>query len=154
VQRTLRPASPSCRGHGRAQRWLLFNLPQSLQTATKVGRGHDVIQVQLGRRRPSEPTADNLYRSAVGATPDMSADEAWEAGRGVWKLRADRALQEDQVKVVDTAGTVLTVATLTGISKAGARFALEGTVLRDDARIGRPTDTPHPSRNPIAYVSG
>jgi hypothetical protein len=46
---------------------------------------------------------------------------------------------------------VLAVATITGITKCGDRFALEGDLLAGDARVGKPTPTPHMSRNPVGY---
>jgi hypothetical protein len=46
---------------------------------------------------------------------------------------------------------VLAVATITGISKHGDRYALEGELLRGDTRVGKPTTTPHRSRNSVAY---
>jgi hypothetical protein len=81
----------------------------------------------------------------------MSEHEAWAAGRGVWKFNADRALQQEEVHVVDLAGTVLAVAEITGITKCGDRYALEGGLLLGDSRVGQPTATPHPSRNSVAY---
>ncbi|MBY8844614.1 hypothetical protein [Streptomyces sp. SP2-10] len=74
----------------------------------------------------------------------MTEDEAWQAGRGIWKFNADRALAQDEVQIVNTEGLVLAVATITGISKHGDRYALEGELLRGDARVGKPTTTPPP----------
>ena len=110
-----------------------------------------MLQIQLGAERPAEPD-DLLGRTTVGWRPGMSEDEAWAVGRGIWKFRADRALAEDEVQLVNTAGTVLVVAKITGISKHGDRYALEGTLLRGDPRVGKPTPSPHLSRNPVTYV--
>ncbi|MET9415360.1 hypothetical protein ABZY03_14485 [Streptomyces klenkii] len=82
----------------------------------------------------------------------MTESQAWEVGRGVWKFNADRALAQEEAQIVNTDGIVLAVARITGISKHGDRFALEGEVLRGDARVGRPTPWPHRSRNPVTYV--
>ncbi|TWD12936.1 hypothetical protein FB570_12185 [Streptomyces sp. T12] len=46
---------------------------------------------------------------------------------------------------------MLAVATITGISKHGDRYALQGELLRGDAQVGKPTATPHRSRNSVAY---
>jgi hypothetical protein len=81
----------------------------------------------------------------------MSAREAWEAGRGVWKLNADRALAQDEVQIVDLEGMVLAVGTIKGISKHYDRYALEGELLLGDPRVGKPTTTPHRSRNSVGY---
>ncbi|WP_455361910.1 hypothetical protein [Streptomyces sp. SYSU K21746] len=82
----------------------------------------------------------------------MSEDAAWAAGRGVWKFNADRALSQDEVQIINPAGTVLAVARITGISKCGDRYALEGELLRSDPRVGGPTRSPHLSRNPVTYI--
>ncbi|MCZ4120286.1 hypothetical protein [Streptomyces sp. H39-S7] len=109
----------------------------------------EVLQILLGPERAVE--GDPLGRSALGWRTGMTEAEAWEAGRGVWKFKTDRALAQEVAQVVNAQGTVLAVATITGISKHGDRFALEGRLLVGDARVGRPTATPHRSRNSIAY---
>jgi hypothetical protein len=108
-----------------------------------------VLQIQIGAERGVED--DYLGRTAVGFRTGMTEDEAWEAGRGVWKLKLVRAMEQDEAQIVNTAGTVLAVARITGLTKCGDRFALEGELLRGDPRVGRPTATPHPSRNSVAY---
>lgn len=110
-----------------------------------------MLQIQIGPERDAGP-GDSLERSTVGWRPGMSEDDAWQAGRGVWKFRADRALAQDEAQIVNTEGLVLAVARITGISKHGDRYALEGQLLRGDSRVGHPTVSPHPSRNPVAYV--
>lgn len=111
-----------------------------------------MLQIQLGPDRAVDPATDWLGRSRVGSLPGISEQDAWEAGRGVWKFKADRALAEDQVQIVDTQGLILAVARIKGITKCGDRYALEGELLLGDPRIGQATTTPHPSRNPVAYI--
>ncbi|WP_241990227.1 MULTISPECIES: hypothetical protein [unclassified Streptomyces] len=111
----------------------------------------EVLQIQLGPERPAG-NGDGLGRAVLGWRPGMSEDEAWQAGRGIWKFNADRALSQDEVQIINTDGTVLAVAKVTGISKHGARYALEGDLLRGDPRVGRPTSNPHLSRNPVTYI--
>lgn len=110
-----------------------------------------MLQIQLGAERPAG-TGDGLGRATIGWRPGMSEEEAWQAGRGIWKFNADRALSQDEVQIINTDGTVLAVAKITGISKHGDRYALEGELLRGDARVGRPTPSPHLSRNPVTYI--
>lgn len=110
-----------------------------------------MLQIQLGAERPAG-TGDGLGRAMVGWRPGMSEEEAWQAGRGVWKFNADRALSQDEVQIINTDGTVLVVARITGISKHGDRYALEGDLLLGDARVGRLTASPHRSRNPVTYI--
>ena len=81
-------------------------------------------------------------------------DRAWEAGRGAWRLDPTRVLDFDEVQVINPDATVVAIATLTGVSKAGGdgRFAFEGNLREDDPRIGQPSAFPHRSRNPIQYI--
>ena len=111
-----------------------------------------MLQIQIGPRR-DVAAGDELGRSFIGWFPGMTEAEAWKVSRGVWKFKADRALEEPEAQIVNTEGTVLAVARITGITKCGGgRYALEGDLLTGDPRVGQPTPTPHPSRNPIAYV--
>jgi hypothetical protein len=110
-----------------------------------------VLQIQLSREQSVDPAVDWLGRASIGAKPGMSEAEAWTAGRGVWLLNTDRALRQDEVQIVDRSGKVLAIATITGLTKCGGYFALEGKLLVGDPRVGQPTTTPHRSRNPVAY---
>jgi hypothetical protein len=38
-----------------------------------------------------------------------------------------------------------------GVFKAGGRYAIDGKLLLNDPRVGKPTTTPHRSRNSIGY---
>jgi hypothetical protein len=110
-----------------------------------------VLQIQLGRDKVADPATDSLGRSRVGSHPGMTPKEAWEAGRGAWVFKADRVLEQDEVQIVDLEGTVLAVARIKGVVKAGDRYAIEGDLLPHDPRIGKPTTTPHRSRNSVGY---
>ncbi|MFJ8955206.1 hypothetical protein ACIRO1_34450 [Streptomyces sp. NPDC102381] len=110
-----------------------------------------MLQIQLGAERPADPD-DSLGRTTLGWHPGMGEEEAWQAGRGIWKFNADRALAQDEVQIINTEGTVLAVAEISGISKHGDRYALEGDLLHGDPRVGRPTPSPHLSRNPVTYI--
>lgn len=110
-----------------------------------------MLQIQLGPERETDPDDDWLGRPRIGCWPGMSEQDAWESGRGVWKFKADRALEQDEVQIVDTDGIVLAVATITGVEKHGDRYALTGDLLIGDHRVGRPTTTPHRSRNSVGY---
>ncbi|MFC8131345.1 hypothetical protein [Streptomyces sp. NPDC057302] len=110
-----------------------------------------MLQIQIGPEREAGPD-DMLGRSTIGWRSGMSEDEAWQAGRGIWKFNADRALSQDEVQIINAEGTVLAVATITGISKHGNRYALQGELLRGDDRVGRATKSPHLSRNPVTYI--
>ncbi|MFI8873185.1 hypothetical protein [Streptomyces sp. NPDC055243] len=110
-----------------------------------------MLQIQIGAERAAD-ASDPLGRATLGWRPGMSEAEAWEAGRGIWKFNADRALSQDEAQIINTEGTVLAVAKITGISKHDGRYALEGELLNGDPRVGRPTPSPHLSRNPVTYI--
>ncbi|MFJ6125931.1 hypothetical protein ACIQKE_12635 [Streptomyces griseoviridis] len=110
-----------------------------------------MLQIMIGPEREADPD-DMLGRSTIGWRPGMSEDEVWEVSRGIWKFNADRALAQGEVQIINTEGTVLAVATITGISKHGDRYALQGELLRGDDRVGRSTKSPHLSRNPVTYI--
>ncbi|MFJ2788684.1 MULTISPECIES: hypothetical protein [unclassified Streptomyces] len=110
-----------------------------------------MLQIRIGPEREAGPD-DGLGRSTTGWRPGMSEDEAWEAGRGIWKFNADRALSQDEAQIINTEGIVLAIAKITGISKRGNRYALLGELLRGDGRVGHATKSPHLSRNPVTYI--
>ncbi|MFD4483248.1 hypothetical protein ACFWPU_45090 [Streptomyces sp. NPDC058471] len=110
-----------------------------------------MLQIQIGAERTAD-AGDLLGRTTLGWRPGMSETEVWEVSRGIWKFNADRALSQDEVQIINTEDTVLAVAKITGISKHGERYALEGELLLGDPRVGRPTPSPHLSRNPVTYI--
>lgn len=109
-----------------------------------------MIQIRLGIERAVGP-GDPLGRSTIGYRPGMSMEEAWEAGRGVWKLKATRVLEEEEAVVLSPEGEVLVVATITGISKHGDRQAIEGMPMSEHVLLGERIATSN-SRNPVHYV--
>jgi hypothetical protein len=112
-----------------------------------------MLQIQLGKGKPADPN-DDLGRSRLGYHDGMDETEAWLVGRGDWAFRTDRALEHNEVQVVNADGIVLAVAELRGVTRCRdgrRRFFLEGALLEGDPRVGKPTHTPHPSRNPVAY---
>lgn len=114
-----------------------------------------MLQIQIGPDRHVDPATDPLGRSRVGYHVGMSEREAWEIGRGTWRLNVDRALAQDEVQIVSPDGIVLAVAKLWGIVKPKARepgrYALDGELVPGDPRVGQLTTTPHRSRNSVAY---
>lgn len=112
-----------------------------------------MLQVQLGEGKPAR-SEDELGRARLGWHPDMDEEEAWQAGRGDWALKTDHVLDQHEVQIVNLDGTVVAVATIRGVTRVKdgrRRFFLEGTRIKNDPRVGKPTRTKHPSRNPIAY---
>lgn len=109
-----------------------------------------MLQITLAPQRPVKD--DPLGRHTVGWAPEMSQEDAWLAGRGVWKLNADSVLSQQEAQIVNPEGIVVAVATITGVEKHDDRRAVLGDLLRDDPRVGRPAPSPSRSRNPISYV--
>jgi hypothetical protein len=112
-----------------------------------------LLQIQLGQDREVDPSTDALGRDRIGYRPGMTEQEAWTAGRGVWVLKVDRALTQDEVKVVNLDGIVLAVADVLGVAKTRepGRYAIDGKLKLGDPRVGKPTTTPHKSRNSVGY---
>jgi hypothetical protein len=112
-----------------------------------------LLQIQLGSDRETDPSTETLGRDRVGYRPSMTEQEAWTAGRGVWVLNADRALAQDEAQIVNLDGTVLAVAEILGITKTKTpgRYAIDGRLKLGDPRVGKPTETPHKSRNSVGY---
>lgn len=111
-----------------------------------------MLQIRLGARR-SATVDDPLNRKKIGWEAGLSEKESWEAGRGVWRLDATRALDQDEVQIINSEGTILAVAEITGIIKHGDRREVQGRLIESDPRVGAATAIPYPSRNPISYDS-
>lgn len=84
------------------------------------------IRIKLGDYQTV--TGDPLGRTCIGYFPRMTEAEAWEAGRGVWKMNRTRAARERFALVVGQ-GTVLVVAEITGATTHEDRIALTGDLL-------------------------
>lgn len=112
-----------------------------------------MLQIQIGPDRPMDPFTETLGRDRIGYRPGMTEQEAWTAGRGVWVLKVDRALEQDEVQIVNLNGIVLAVAEILGIAKTKTpgRYAIDGKLKVGDPRVGKPTTTPHRSRNSVGY---
>ncbi|WP_174492004.1 hypothetical protein [Amycolatopsis japonica] len=85
----------------------------------------------------------------------MSEAEAWEAGRGLWKISRDR-LARQQFVLITGEGMVRAVAEITGTTILAGRTALEGQLLAAghpirDAYFDKPDPIVTESQNPVAY---
>ena len=71
-----------------------------------------MLQIQLGQYREVDPSTDALGRDHIGYRPGMTEQEAWTAC--LWghpgASKVDRALEQDEVKIVNLDGIVLAVA--------------------------------------------
>ncbi|MFE3194539.1 tetratricopeptide repeat protein [Nocardia sp. NPDC059240] len=111
------------------------------------------IRLRLGPF--AEAAADDpLGREYVGWFPRMTEAEAWESGRGMWKL-GGRARRERFAFVVG-GGNVCAIAEIVDITDRKDRSALVGGLLATghpvyDAWIGKPDPFANTSRNPVAY---
>lgn len=112
------------------------------------------IRIKLGDYRTVQD--DPLGRAYVGYFPRMTVEEAWVAGRGVWKMNRERAGRE-RFAVVVGGGAVRVVAEITGLEVHADRIALLGHPVADDhplheRYVGQPDPVDSGSQNPIAYT--
>ncbi len=111
------------------------------------------IRLKLSSYEPVE--VDPLNRSSIGFFPRMTEVEAWEAGRGVWKMSTDKAARQKFALIV-AEGQVRAVGEITGVTVHGDRIALEGHPLAKghpvhDAYLGQPDPLTTGSQNPVGY---
>jgi hypothetical protein len=111
------------------------------------------IRIKLGDYQTVDD--DPLGRGYVGCFPRMTEAEAWEAGRGVWKMNRTRAISERFALIVGQ-DKVIAAAQVKGVNQYEDRIALEGDLLQHghpvyDAYIGRPDPLPNQSRNSVTY---
>jgi hypothetical protein len=102
---------------------------------------------------------DPLGRGYVGYFPRMTEDEAWTAGRGVWKASAEK-IKRQRFALVVGEGAVRAIAEITGHTEhdtpTGPRIALDGRLLPAghpvrEAYLGRPDPAASGSQNPVGY---
>ncbi|MBP2327331.1 hypothetical protein JOF56_007716 [Kibdelosporangium banguiense] len=98
---------------------------------------------------------DPLGRSFVGYFPRMTEAEAWEVGRGMWRMNAGKARRQ-RFAIIVGEGLVRAVAEISAVTVHGDRAALEGAVLAEghsvrDVLIGQPDPVVNRSQNPVGY---
>ena len=116
------------------------------------------IRLKLGGYETVQ--GDPLGRAFIGYFPRMTEDEAWDAGRGVWKMNREKAGRQRFALIVGE-GVVRAAAEITGLSiehdtANGKRIALEGRVLPEghpvrEAYVGQPDPVTNSSQNPVGY---
>lgn len=111
------------------------------------------IRLRLGSYEPVQ--ADPLGRTHIGYFPRMTESEAWQAGRGVWRMSSDKATRNKFALIVGE-GVVRAIGQITDISVHGDRIALEGDLLPEghpvrEAYLGRPDPVDTGSQNPVGY---
>ena len=105
------------------------------------------LRVTLGESSPAD-TDDPLGRTHVGYSPDLTPQELWERGRGVWKFRAAHVAASTIVLMVYDK-TIVLVASIAGLTLHRGGLAILGEPLTDHLLIGRPDPLHTP--NPLAY---
>ena len=111
------------------------------------------IRLKLGNYETVQN--DPLGRRWIGYFPRMTEMEAWEAGRGVWRMNTEKASRQ-RFAVIVGEGLVRAVGDVTGVTVHGDRVALEGSALAEghpvrDALLGRPDPVVNGSQNPVGY---
>ncbi|MHA4854921.1 zinc-ribbon domain-containing protein [Rhodococcus sp. MSC1_016] len=105
------------------------------------------LRVTLDESSPAE-SDDPLGRTHVGYAPELTPQELWERGRGVWKFRADHVAASTIVLMVHDK-TVVLVASITGLTLHRGGLAILGEPMTDHPLIGKPDPLHTP--NPLAY---
>ncbi|MHA4854419.1 hypothetical protein L1080_033530 [Rhodococcus sp. MSC1_016] len=105
------------------------------------------VRVTLGESSPAD-LDDPLGRTHVGYAPDLTPQELWERGRGIWKFRADHVAASTIMLLVHDK-TVVLVASVTGLTLHRGGLAILGEPLTDHPLVGRPDPLHTP--NPLAY---
>jgi hypothetical protein len=111
------------------------------------------VRLKLGNYETRKD--DPLGRAYIGYFPRMTEQEAWEAGRGVWRMSADKAARQKFALIVGE-GQVRAVGQMTGLAVHGDRIELQGQILPEghpvrDAYIGGPDPVENGSQNPVGY---
>ncbi|WLF51367.1 zinc-ribbon domain-containing protein (plasmid) [Rhodococcus opacus] len=105
------------------------------------------LRVALGESSPAD-TDDPLGRTHVGYARDLTPQELWERGRGIWRFRADHVAASKIVLLVHDK-TVVLVASITGLTLHRGGLAILGEPLPDHPLTGKPDPLHTP--NPLAY---
>ena len=108
------------------------------------------LQIRLGTRR-SATVDDPLNRRTIGWAEGMNEQECWEAGRGVWRLDATRALEQDEVQIINQSGIIVAVGSINAVVKHGERREVQGRLKPGDPRVGTSTTIRFGTHNPISY---
>jgi hypothetical protein len=111
------------------------------------------VRLKLGNYETVQ--GDPMGRAFTGYFPRMTEPEAWEAGRGVWRMSAARAAREKFALIVGE-GLVRAVGQVTGLAVHGDRIELQGRLLAEghpvrDAYLGKPDPVETGSQNPVGY---
>lgn len=111
-----------------------------------------VLQIRIADYTSVED--DDLGRESIGYFPGITPEDAWEAGRGVWRLDVNRIIKNgiSLVRIINTKGLILAEAYITGFDRYGDRVALNGVLLKDSPNIGKITEVEQTSRNSVAYI--
>lgn len=111
------------------------------------------IRLKLGNYETVQN--DPLERSFIGYFPRMTEIEAWEAGRGVWRMNVDKATRQ-RFAVIVGEGRIRAVGEISGVTAHGDRVALDGAALAEghpvrDAWLNQPDPVVNGSQNPVGY---
>src|SRR5258708_1460555 len=85
----------------------------------------------------------------------MTEHEAWEAGRGAWRINAGKAARQ-RFAVIIGERLIRAVGEITSVTAHGDRVALEGSALPEghpvrDVWLGKPDPIVNRSQNPVGY---
>jgi hypothetical protein len=111
------------------------------------------VRLKLGNYETVQ--GDLMCRAHIGYFPRMTESEAWEAGRGIWRMSAGRAARQKFALIIGE-GLVRAAGQVTGFKVHGDRIELQGHVLPEghpvrEAYLGRPDPADTGSQNPVGY---
>ncbi|MEV1013253.1 hypothetical protein ACGFIE_11900 [Micromonospora sp. NPDC049275] len=115
------------------------------------------IRLKLGGYETVQ--GDPLGRAFIGYFPRMTEDEAWEAGRGVWKMNREKASRQRFAFIVGE-GVVRAVAEITGYHEHSTETGVRGELIGQplpaghpvrEAYLGQPDPVANGSQNPVGY---
>ena len=105
------------------------------------------VRVTLAESSPA-PGDDPFGRTHLGYDRDLTPQELWARGRGVWKLRADHVAASTIALMVHDK-TVVLVGSITGLTVHRGGLAILGDPIPDHPLIGTPDPLHTPS--PLAH---
>lgn len=109
----------------------------------------NAVRVKLGPDKAA-PQPDALGRSRIGYAPNLGAADLWDRGRGLWRARLEN-VAEAQLLLMASAGTVVMVGIVTGVTFHDGRIAITGSPDPAHPLIGQPDPLDNSSANPVAY---
>lgn len=129
-----------------------------MQNITKSTKTAEVITLQLGQRQYLGGK-DEIGRTHIGYEPDMTKEQIYEAGQGLWNMNLNRAFNAERILICENNGYILLDLDLTGVrkvkvndSKNEYKVCIYGEFNKSSRYEGRVAPV-NQSRNRVSYFS-